>query len=76
MYNERIIIIQIQHDNKELWPRHVFGFVLTLTLTITDMTLLLVITYPRFMDNYCYYIIQIQHGSKELCLDMEFASSW
>ena len=30
-----------------------FGFVLTLTLTITDMTLFMVMKYPRFMDNYC-----------------------
>ena len=34
-----------------------FGYVLTLNLTIADMTLLMVMTYPRFMGNYCvkYY---------------------
>ena len=48
-----------------------FGFVLTLTLTIVDMTLLMVMTHPRFMVN--LNIFQIQRGSKELCPDTEFA---
>ena len=29
-----------------------FGYVRTLTLTIADMTLLMVMTYPRFIDDY------------------------
>ena len=33
-----------------------FGYVRTLTLTIADMTLLMVMTYPRFIDNYCEII--------------------
>ena len=33
------------------------GYVRTLTLTIADMTLLMVMTCPRLIDNYCvkYY---------------------
>ena len=51
-------IIQIQHGRDELWLRHGFWYVCTLTLTLEVWPKIKVMTHPSVMDHNCvkYYL--------------------
>ena len=44
-------IIKIQHGSHNLWPRHGFGYVCTVTMTSEIWPWVKVMTHPWFMDN-------------------------